>query len=242
MLKPCAKNSASPGRRFGAIASAYSPRWVGVRREHHDHVGPGAGLGGRGDRAGPAASARGRDFDPVGQADADLAARVAQAERVRVALGAVAEDGDLAALDEAEVGVGVVVDGGHGWQRPFVSGSVRSVESQTASAAGPAVPGSGATVSPRSVMVAAAAGQSRSGRCGPARRSRSAPGSPAARRACPGCWSPRARSSSGLMSTTLAWNTRPPRSSCAAQRRVDADLDQRELALHRGVRRAARPP
>ena len=47
------------------------------------------------------------------EADLDLDARVAQVERVGVALRAVADHGDLLALDEREVGVLVVEDLGH---------------------------------------------------------------------------------------------------------------------------------
>src|SRR5699024_4369421 len=42
------------------------------------------------------------------QADADVDAGVTQAERVGVPLRAVADDGDLATLDDREVGVGIV--------------------------------------------------------------------------------------------------------------------------------------
>ena len=49
------------------------------------------------------------------EADDDLAAAVLQVERVGVALGAVAEDGQGLVLEDAEVGVLVGVDfGGHG--------------------------------------------------------------------------------------------------------------------------------
>ena len=44
------------------------------------------------------------------QADPDVDAGVAQAQRVRVALRAVADDGDLAPLDDRQVGVVVVED------------------------------------------------------------------------------------------------------------------------------------
>ena len=46
----------------------------------------------------------------LGQADAHVDARVAQRQRVRVPLAAVAEHGDLAALHDRQVGVVVVED------------------------------------------------------------------------------------------------------------------------------------
>ena len=74
----------------------------------------------------PAAAAAGSWT--LGQPDPDLAARVVQRQGVGVALGAVAEHGDLAGLDEAEVGVVVVVDRGHCWGASFAgAGFVRRV-------------------------------------------------------------------------------------------------------------------
>ncbi len=83
-----------------------------VRREDHDHVGLGGGLGGSDDaqalRLGLRAALR-----ALRQADAHVDAGVAQGQRMGVPLAAVAEDGHLPAADEAEVGVVVVVDLGH---------------------------------------------------------------------------------------------------------------------------------
>ncbi len=61
----------------------------------------------------PASSALALDFDPVAQPDPDVHARLGQVERVGVALGPVADHGHLAALDQARVGVGLVVQLGH---------------------------------------------------------------------------------------------------------------------------------
>ena len=81
-----------------------------VGREHHHHVGP---FGGLGDlhhlellafgllHAGRALAQRDRDV---------LDAAVAQVERVGMALAAVADDGDLLALDQVQVGVAIVVN------------------------------------------------------------------------------------------------------------------------------------
>ena len=63
--------------------------------------------------ASPGRRGGGRPLGALGQPDPDLAARVVQGQGVGVALGAIAEHGDLAGLDEAEVGVVVVVDRGH---------------------------------------------------------------------------------------------------------------------------------
>src|SRR5918999_881255 len=84
----------------------------GVGDQHHDQVGPGRGLG-RAGHGQPGGLGLGTTAGPLGQPDPDLAARVVQGQGVGVTLGAVAEHGDLAGLDKAEVGVVVVVDGGH---------------------------------------------------------------------------------------------------------------------------------
>ena len=88
-----------------------------VRGEHHHHVGPFGGLGdlhhlellGLGLlHAGRGLAQRDRDV---------LDAAIAQIERVRMALAAVADDGDLLALDQVQVGVAVVVNA-HGLSTP----------------------------------------------------------------------------------------------------------------------------
>ena len=56
----------------------------------------------------PASSALAIDFEPSLRPTTDLDAGVAQVQRVGVALGAVADDGNLAALDDRQVGVVVV--------------------------------------------------------------------------------------------------------------------------------------
>ena len=82
--------------------------------QHHDDVGPLGGLGhlhdlellllGLGD-AGRALAQRDRHV---------LDAGIAQVQRVRVALAAVADDGHLLALDQVDVGITIVIDA-HGW-------------------------------------------------------------------------------------------------------------------------------
>ena len=49
----------------------------------------------------------------LGETDADVDAGVAERQRVRVSLAAVANDRDAAAGEAGEVGVGVVVERGH---------------------------------------------------------------------------------------------------------------------------------
>ena len=61
----------------------------------------------------PASSAFWRRGRPGAQPDPDVDARLGQVEGVGVALGPVADDGHLAALDQARVGVGLVVQLGH---------------------------------------------------------------------------------------------------------------------------------
>src|SRR5205814_9847783 len=81
----------------------------GVRGEQHDDVGPGAHLG-RGTH-GKALLLR---LDPapgaLRQADPHVDPGVPQRQRVRVALAAVTDDGDLLPGDDRQVGIVVVVD------------------------------------------------------------------------------------------------------------------------------------
>ena len=81
-----------------------------VGREHHHHVGPFGGLGDLHDLellalglldALRALAQRHRDV---------LDAGVAQIERMGMALAAIADDGDLLALDQVQVGVAIVVN------------------------------------------------------------------------------------------------------------------------------------
>ena len=83
-----------------------------VGREDDDDVGPRRGIGDALDlEAG--LLGLGRRLRVLLEADDDLDTRVAEVLRVRVALRAVADDGDLLALDEREVGVLVVEDLSH---------------------------------------------------------------------------------------------------------------------------------
>jgi hypothetical protein len=83
-----------------------------VGSEDDDEVGLLHGVTDRGD--GEALGLRlGAALGPLGQADSDVDARVAQVERVGVALAAVADDGHLRALDHAQVCVVVVEHLGH---------------------------------------------------------------------------------------------------------------------------------
>ena len=97
---------------------------LGVRGQDHDHVGPRGHLGGRADRQ-SLVGGLGARLRALLQAHAHLDARVAQRKRVGVALAAVADHRDLAALDDRQVGVVVVVDvdthgftpiNGRGWR------------------------------------------------------------------------------------------------------------------------------
>ena len=88
---------------------AVDARLLGVGEQHHDHVGFLHRL-----RGGEDAQARFLGLGPrrraLAQADAHVDARVGEVARVRVTLGAVAEHGHLAVLEQREVGVAVVVD------------------------------------------------------------------------------------------------------------------------------------
>jgi hypothetical protein len=78
-----------------------------VRREDHDDVGPFGSVGNVLDREACILRLGGR-LGAVLQGDDDLDAGIAQVERVGVALGTVANDGNLAALDDRQIGVVVV--------------------------------------------------------------------------------------------------------------------------------------
>ena len=109
MLKPCANISILPGARFGSIASLYSFACVVSGDEDHDDVGP---LGDRRRRrrpSRPAACAFARDLLVGRQADLHVDAAVLQVERVRVPLRSVADDRDLLAANQREIGVLVVI-------------------------------------------------------------------------------------------------------------------------------------
>ena len=84
-----------------------------VGREDHDEVGPLGGVGDGLDLEALVLGLRGR-LRAVLERDDDLDARVAEVLRVGVALRAVADDRDLLALDERQVGVVVVEDFSHG--------------------------------------------------------------------------------------------------------------------------------
>jgi hypothetical protein len=82
---------------------------LGVRGEDHDQVRFACGLR---RRHHPQTLLRGLGpaLRALGQADPHVDAGIAQGQRVRVALAAVADHRDLAALDDRQVGVVVVID------------------------------------------------------------------------------------------------------------------------------------
>src|SRR5450830_425360 len=84
-----------------------------VRHQHHDDVGLGRSLG-RSDDAQALVLGLDPRGAPLRQADADVDNRVAQVQRVRMPLTAVADDRDLAAGDDREVGVVLVEELCHG--------------------------------------------------------------------------------------------------------------------------------
>src|SRR4029079_15284357 len=84
-----------------------------VGREDDDEVGLLDGVGDRRDRQ-ALGLGLGLALAALGEADADVDAGVAKVEGVGVALAAVADDGDLLALDDRQVGVVVVEHLGHG--------------------------------------------------------------------------------------------------------------------------------
>ena len=122
MLKPCAKASVLPGVSLSLMLVAVDAALVLVGREDHDDVGPLGGVGDGLDLEALLLGLLGR-LRAVLEGDDDLDARVAQVLGVGVALRAVADDRDLLALDERQVGVGVVEDFSHVRVSPCVSGS-----------------------------------------------------------------------------------------------------------------------
>ena len=91
-----------------------------VRRQHHDDVGPFRGLGDRQHLDAGSFSALAAEAEPVRRATAtSFDAGIAQVEGVGVALAAIADDGDLLALDQVDVGVAIVIDA-HGACSPSV--------------------------------------------------------------------------------------------------------------------------
>ena len=79
----------------------------GVGRQQHDDVGPLGDLGGGVDLEALLGDLR-PGLRAFLQPDLHLDARIAQAQRVRVALAAIADDADLAPLDDRQVRVVVI--------------------------------------------------------------------------------------------------------------------------------------
>ena len=117
MLRPCANISAAPSFMLAMQMIGVDVGLQLVGREHHHHVGPFGGLGHFHDL----------ELLALGLLDAlrvlaqrhgdVLDAGIAQIERVRMALAAIADDGDLLALDQVQVGVTVVIN--THWFHPY---------------------------------------------------------------------------------------------------------------------------
>src|SRR5580700_6287996 len=103
MFSPCAKNSASPSMRLGSMASAYSARWRWSGTSTMIRSASSQASRGVVTRS-PSLTALSRLREP----DPDVDPGVTQGQRVRVSLAAVPEDGDVPALDDAEVGTVVI--------------------------------------------------------------------------------------------------------------------------------------
>ena len=118
-----------------------------VGREDDDEVGLLHGVG-HGEDGQALGLGLGAALAALGEADAHVDTGVAQVERVGVALAAVADDGHLASLDDAEVGVVVVEHLGHREGLSFVwwwcfsvsvGGAVRRVPGRPVGRSGSAV-------------------------------------------------------------------------------------------------------
>ena len=136
MLKPCANISILPGCQVRRDVGLVDRALRRVRREHHDHVRPRRRVGDRQHLHAGRLGLGGR-LAARAQADAHVDAAVLQIQRVRVALRAVADDGDLLALDEGEVRVLVVVDRCHCPSQYLQFVDLDSLESQACSDATP---------------------------------------------------------------------------------------------------------
>jgi hypothetical protein len=95
------EGSAAPSLHVGVRSRRVDVGLQLVGRQHHHHVGP---LGGLGDviTLRPAASAFLAEASPAQRDDDVLDAGIAQVQRMGVALAAIADDGDLLALDQVE--------------------------------------------------------------------------------------------------------------------------------------------
>ena len=111
-VEPVGEEQRVPGLEVRGDRLGVQAALGGVRDQDHDHVGLGARRG-RVDDPQALGLGLGPALRALGQADAHVDPRVAQAQRVGVALAAVSEHRDLAALDDREVGVVVVVQLSH---------------------------------------------------------------------------------------------------------------------------------
>ena len=110
-VEPMGEGEGVAGVQMGRDLGVEHPLLLGVGQEHHHDVRLGGSVG-NGEDTEPFSLSLGLRRRALAQADAHVDARVAEVECVGVALGAVADDGDLAALHQRTVGVGLVVDGG----------------------------------------------------------------------------------------------------------------------------------
>src|SRR6266705_1675140 len=105
MLKPCAKASDAPFLMFGSTCSLYTWAWCSSGSRIMTMSAPSIASPTSATLS-PPFFALSQEAQPYRHLDPGLL----QVLRVRVALRAVAEDGDLLALDERQVGVFVVID------------------------------------------------------------------------------------------------------------------------------------
>ena len=110
MLKPCAKASAAPFLQIGLQLLLVEVGLELVRHQDHDDVRPGRGLGGAHHLEARAFGlGGGRRARPQRHHDLGHAA-VLEVVGMAEALAAIADHGHALALDQVQIGVGVVVD------------------------------------------------------------------------------------------------------------------------------------
>ena len=81
-----------------------------VRRQDHDDIGPGGGFGGGHDLEAVAFRRLGAGGAGTQRHGHFLDAGITQVQRMGMALAAVADDGNLLALNQVHVGVAIVID------------------------------------------------------------------------------------------------------------------------------------
>ena len=109
-MRPCAKEKRGARLHVGGQLVAVDVALQFVGRQHHDDIGPFGGIRHGHDLQALALGLLGGGRAGAQRDDDVLDAGIAHVQHMGMALGAVADDGDLLALDEVEVGIPVVIN------------------------------------------------------------------------------------------------------------------------------------